>query len=113
MNSAHGYTEGADQQPQEDNTPGIFCSCGGNALNVEFGTKAFHMLGVTGCLRKEATADLIPVHFRTENGVKVCDVKGITITEYTLYNQRLYAFRGGVWSLPKDESSINSIEMND
>lgn len=89
---------------------GIFCSCGGNARNVEFGNKAFHMLGVTGCLRKEATGNLIPTNFRIENGTKVCDVNGYTITEYTLYNQRLYAFEGNVWSLPKDESSVNSIE---
>jgi hypothetical protein len=97
----------------ESRKTGIFCGCGGATLNVKFGNQEFHLLGITGCLRKEATGNLIPTNFRTENGVKVCDVNGYTITEYTLYNQRLYHFEGTVWSLPKDESSINSIEIND
>lgn len=106
--------ESSNMKTETDNfANGILCGCGGNTLNVEFGNKAYHMLGVTGCLRKEATGDLIPTNFRTENGVKVCDVRGYTITEYTLYNQRLYSLKGDVWSLPKDESSTNSIQMTD
>jgi len=41
---------------------------------------------------------------------EIKNANGITITEYTLRHQRLYHQHGnGKWSLPKDESSTNSL----
>lgn len=83
----------------------ITCSCGG-------GEGSHHLISFGNCFRKMATGDLIPTNFRIENGVNVCDVRGYTITEYTLLSQRLYAQHpDGQWSLPKSEDSINSIEV--
>lgn len=83
----------------------LTCSCGGGNLGAN------HPLGEGECYRKLATGNLIPTNFRTdERGFKVCDVNGYTITEYTLKDQRLYhQHENGEWSLPKDESSVNSL----
>lgn len=87
-------------------TEKVSCACGG--LNW------IHSLGFDKCYRKLATGDLIPTNFRLERGVNVCDVRGYTITVYTLKSQRLYHNHGeNVWSLPKDDNSVNSIQMND
>lgn len=84
----------------------VTCGCGGG--------NGLHELGIKECLRKIATGDLIPTNFRPSRGTNVCDVGGTTITVYTLKSQRLYHNHGeDVWSLPKDESSVNSIQMND
>lgn len=86
-----------------------------------------HELGEGGCCRMIASGDLEPTNFRMEVwsshiGTKhektflteVCDVNGITITKYTLTDQRGYSYNEelGVWTLPKDKSSINSIGDN-
>jgi hypothetical protein len=83
------------------------CSCGG-------GDGVDHPLGEGRCLRKIVPQHLLPTNFRKENGIDVCTVNGYTITEYTLRFQRLYAQdTDGVWSMPKDEETTISIEMND
>jgi hypothetical protein len=87
--------------------PKLTCSCGG-------GDGKDHPLGKGGCYRKLARGKLVPKNFRTINNIKACDVEGYTITEYTLLHQRCYhQHEDGRWSLPKDESSINSITMSD
>lgn len=90
----------------------LLCSCGG-------GDGAYHPLGKGGCFRMKAEEKLIPTNFRKERlvpaihkePIDVCDVNGYSISVYTLKCQRLYAQHpNGDWSLPKDESSINSLE---
>lgn len=87
-------------------TETITCGCGG--------ADGLHPLGINECYRKFAFGNLVPTNFRREKGINVCDVNGYTITVYTLRSQRLYHNHGeNIWSLPKDESSVNSIQMND
>ncbi len=83
----------------------LLCSCGGgNGVN--------HILGKGKCYRKEATGNLIPTNFRKEK-YDCCDVKGITITVFTLTQQRGYTQHpDGRWSLPKSEESIITIGEN-
>jgi hypothetical protein len=83
------------------------CSCGG-------GDGPYHPLGEGKCFRMEATGKLIPANFRMqvfEDRIEeVCTVNDYTITTWTLMNQRLYSkHENGIWSLPKDKSSVNSI----
>lgn len=81
------------------------CGCGGD--------KFPHIISEGGCYRKVATGSLIPTNFRVEDGVAVCTVNGNTITEFTLFNQRLYHNHpDGSWTLPKSEESIISIGDN-
>lgn len=84
----------------------LTCTCGGD-------TKP-HNIGDEKCYRKIATGDLIPTNFRTDDrGYQVCDVRGHTITQYTLTNQRsYYRHEDGRWSLPKNEDSVNSMEVD-
>lgn len=92
----------------------LLCSCGGDHLGPN------HILGQKNCYRKEATGNLIPTNFRKEKLIDswieaydCCDVKGVTITEHTLTQQRGYAKHpDGRWSLPKSEESIISIGEN-
>lgn len=90
----------------------LLCSCGG-------GERANHQLGKDGCFRMKAVGKLIPINFRKERlipsvhkqPINVCDINGYSISVYTLKHQRLYAeIADGIWSLPKDKSSINSLE---
>lgn len=90
------------------------CSCG-------YGIGANHVISEGDCCRKEAIGDLVPTNFRMERlvpeihkePIKVCDIKGYTISVYTLTDQRLYAQHGtNRWSLPKSEDSVNSIEVD-
>jgi len=82
----------------------LTCSCGGEGPN--------HILGEGKCFRKLATGNLIPKNFRKVNGIEMCDVNDDTITVYTLKQQRMYSqYETGEWSLLKDESSTNSLEV--
>jgi len=92
-----------------------FCGCGHGIATHPYknlqGLRV-HELGKGNCCRKLATGSLIPSNFRIVNGMKVCDVNGYTITEYTLFEQRLYSkHEDGSWSLPKDEKSVNSLDI--
>jgi len=86
------------------------CSCG-------CGYGPDHPLSEGKCYRKLATEDLIPINFRQKKNrfnkyIDVCDVNGQTITVYTLKHQRMYAQnKDGTWTLPKDESSLNSLDF--
>lgn len=86
-----------------------------------------HVLGEGTCCRVIATGKLIPKNFRLEvwttlAGTKhektflteVCDVDDVTITKYTLTDQRGYNYdkETDTWSHPKHKSSINSIGDN-
>lgn len=80
------------------------CNCGGGDKN--------HIISEGKCYRKEAVGELIPINFRTVNNMKMCDVNGYSITEFTLYNQRLYhQHEDGRWSLTKSGSK-NTIDFN-
>lgn len=80
-----------------------FCSCG-------CGLDPKHELGTKECFRKIAVGNLIPVNFRYRGMIDICTVNGATITVFTLKQQRGYSkHESGRWSLPKDESSINSL----
>ena len=103
------------------------CGCGHGKPEFVYppsGKKVLHAVGKNGCARKIADGNLVPTNFREEGGVDVCDVKGYTITSYTLRVQRGYSKHtlfllenkvveqrpeNDIWSLPKDESSINSL----
>lgn len=86
------------------------CGCG-------YGDGPQHPLGEGNCCRKLATGSLIPTNFRKDYPYEgapekfdMCDVNGYSITVYTLKNQRMYRqYSDGNWSLPKDESSTNSL----
>jgi hypothetical protein len=79
-----------------------------------------HILGEGTCCRMEAKGDDIPVRFYEADFhgdgrmIKVVDTGKETLTEYTLRNQRMYSYHeeSGVWSLPKNRGSINSIGDN-
>lgn len=87
-----------------DNIDDDSCGCG-------YGGPGVHELGVGSCCRKWATGSLIPTNFRKEKDTWYCTVNGYSITTYTLTGQRLYSLhpKSGRWSLPKDESSVNSL----
>jgi hypothetical protein len=97
------------------------CNCGGEnvseLIKVTHNPNRGHILGKGGCFRKEAVGGLVPSDFRYNEtyGYNECKVNGYYITVFTLLHQRCYSFHeeAGIWSLPKDESSVNSIEMND
>jgi hypothetical protein len=92
----------------------ITCSCGG-------GPGAHHPISENGCLRYVVTDPKeIPTNRRiskdprynsSKTPVYVWDVGGITITEYTLIYQRMYAQKeDGTWTRPKSKDSTNSLE---
>lgn len=84
----------------------LTCGCGG--------ISGSHEMGSEKCFREIAKGDLIPKNFRiNERGQEVCDVSGHTITKYTLINQRCYHLDHGIWNLPKDHSSYNSVHFGD
>lgn len=103
------------------------CGCGyGIATHPFPGLEGLrvHVLGEGSCCRTQATGDLIPTNFRMEVWThhagtehektfltEVCDVNGITITKYTLTDQRGYNYdeEFGFWSVPKNRESVNSI----
>lgn len=77
----------------------IQCYCGG-------GAPAPHELGVEKCYREIAKDKYLPIPSASGNYI----VNGHEVTEYTLVHQRLYSkHECGIWSLPKDHSSINSL----
>ncbi len=77
----------------------IQCYCGGGASTP-------HKLGIEGCYREIAKGKCLPIPL--ENGNYI--VEGYEVTEYTLLHQRLYAkHECGIWSIPKDHSSVNSL----
>src|SRR5438105_2517646 len=105
----------------------IMCGCGHGIPAYSYkdleGLRV-HILGEGTCCRKIATGSLVPENFRMEVWTtlagtehektfltEVCDVNGITITKFTLTNQRGYNLNEetGLWSLPKSEESVNSI----
>jgi len=73
----------------------IYCHCGG--------VMGKHVIGEGDCYRE-----------RVENIPKPIGnkwlVEGQLITEFTLLEQRMYAYHGNnVWSRPKDHSSTNTL----
>jgi hypothetical protein len=91
----------------------MFCNCGyGDGIN--------HPLGEGDCCRKIVPMELLPSNFRVtkpsdeySDSYACCDVRGTTITEYTLRYQRGYALHpNGKWSMPKSGDSTNSLECD-
>lgn len=100
-----------------------FCGCGYGKPTHKYGDLEglrVHVLGEGTCCRMEAVGDDAPVRFyeadfhRNGELVKMVDTGRETLTEYTFRNQRLYSFHkeSGIWSLPKNRGSINSIGDN-
>jgi hypothetical protein len=94
-----------------------FCGCGYGVATHPFedmeGLRV-HELGEGTCCRMITTGSLIPTDFRmqvyNDRIEEVCTVNGQTITTWTLRNQRLYTKHdNGVWSLPKNKESTNSL----
>lgn len=86
------------------------CNLGDNECACGYGEPYIHELGAGNCSRKLATGLLVPTNFRKENGIWWCTVKCCPVMVGTLINQRMYCLhKSGKWSLPKDESSINSL----
>jgi hypothetical protein len=92
----------------------IVCSCGG-------GNGAYHPIAKDGCFRYHVTnKNEIPTNRRRwynpdwwKEPVWVWDIGNQWITEYTLYNQRMYAQdENGNWTRPKSKESINSLVGN-
>ena len=70
----------------------ILCSCGGGGG----GGGAYHVVGVGGCFRYHITDEKdIPRNrrlFQSPNGLNwIWDVGDHSVTEYTLFHQRLYS----------------------
>lgn len=91
----------------------VLCSCG-------YGDGANHPVGVGNCARYHVTDPKeIPRNRRQiynpdwfGDNVWIWDIDDYWITEYTLFNQRLYAQdSNGNWTRPKDKDSVNSIEV--
>lgn len=108
----------------------LMCGCGYGIATHPFrelkGLRV-HVLGEGSCCRMIAQGNLVPKNFRLEVWThnigtehettfltEVCDVDGITITKYTLTDQRNYSYSEefDVWTLPKSRESINSIGDN-
>lgn len=103
----------------------ILCSCGHGRHSIEFyepghpnhGEIICHEVEKDGCCRKIVPSHLIPTNFRKEQlfvnwpkeGYECCDANGVTITVYTLTQQRGYSNRNGTWTMPKSEDSIDSL----
>ena len=90
----------------------VVCSCGG-------GQGANHPVGVGGCFRYHVTDENeIPKNRRRwynpewwEEPVWIWDIGDHWVTEYTLFNQRLYSKdKNGNWTRPKSKDSVNSLE---
>lgn len=90
----------------------VYCSCGG-------GDGANHPVGEGSCLRYLVTdPNEIPTNRRLwynpdwwKDSIWVWDIGDGWVTEYTLYNQRLYAQdENGNWTRPKSKESVNSLE---
>lgn len=90
----------------------VVCSCGG-------GNGAYHPVGVGECFRYHVTDENeIPKNRRRwynpewwEEPVWIWDIGDHWVTEYTLFNQRLYAQdENGNWTRPKSKDSVNSLE---
>ena len=81
---------------------GFLCYCGGIEAAVP---GEGHVVGEGNCYR-----EVVPIG---ERPVKVGDnawlVNGHTITDTTLFQQRLYAFEHDVWTRPKDHESTISL----
>ena len=94
------------------NKKNIVCSCGGaNGAN--------HPVSENGCFRYHVTDENeIPKNRRqwkesnsSKDPVWIWDIGESWVTEYTLYNQRLYSKdKNGNWTRPKSKDSINSLE---
>lgn len=90
----------------------ITCSCGGN-------DKRNHPVGENGCFRYHVTdPNEIPRNrrkinldsFKKPTFIWVWDIGDNWVTEYTLFNQRMYAQdENGNWTRPKSKDSINSL----
>lgn len=90
----------------------ILCSCGG-------GNGAFHPVAEHGCFRYHVTdSNEIPRNRRRiynpewfKESVWIWDINDYWITEYTLFQQRMYAQDdNGNWTRPKTKESINSLK---
>lgn len=90
----------------------VICNCGG-------GEGVNHTVGEGGCYRYHVTDPKEIPHSRKriynpewwDEPVWIWTIDDYFITEYTLFNQRLYAQdENGNWTRPKDKDSVNSIE---
>lgn len=88
------------------------CNCG-------YGDGENHTIGEGSCARFIVTDPKeIPTNRRQiynpdwfPDNVWVWDIDNYFITEYTLFNQRLYhQHENGLWSRPKSRDSVNSVE---
>jgi len=104
-------------------TKNTFCGCGHGKATHTYGDLEglrVHILSEGSCCRMEAVGEDAPVRFYESdfhgNGgmVKMVDTGRETMTEYTFLNQRMYSYHKetGIWSLPKNRGSINSIGDN-
>ena len=100
-----------------------FCGCGyGKATHPWKGQEGLrvHVLDEDGCCRMVAVGGYAPTRFYEcdfhddGNMIKMVATGRGSMTEYTFRHQRMYAYHeeSGVWSLPKDKGSINSIGDN-
>lgn len=90
----------------------LTCGCGGE--------NGLHQLGTKKCFRYLVTEEkelpknkrLAPDGMFKDNNVFIWDIGDHWVTDYTLFNQRMYAKHGDKWSRPKSKDSVNSIEFN-
>lgn len=90
----------------------IICGCGG--LNE------IHEVGIEKCFRYHVTSENeLPKNKRLalegmfDEAVYIWDIGNYRITDYTLFNQRMYTVdENGNWTRPKSKDSINSIDFN-
>jgi len=91
----------------------VRCGCGGE--------DGIHPCGIGGCLRYVVTdPNEIPhnrrYHYNPAGGwdepVWIWDIGDSFVTEYTLFQQRLYSYdeKTGQWTRPKSKYSVNSIK---
>lgn len=92
--------------------PVVVCSCGG-------GNGAYHPIAENGCFRYHVTDPKeIPTNRRRiynpewfKEPVFIWDIGDHWVTEYTLFQQRMYAQdENGNWTRPKSKESRNSLE---
>ncbi len=90
----------------------LTCGCG-------YGDGAHHPLGEGKCCRYHVTEEneipknrrLVDKEFGFTKPVWIWDIADYWITEYTLFEQRLYSQdENGNWSRPKSKDSVNSLE---
>jgi len=100
------------QTGQSYTSQNVMCGCGG-------GNGANHPVGVGSCLRYHVTDPKeIPANRRKiynpewfKEPVFIWDIDDHWVTEYTLFQQRMYAQdENGNWTRPKSKESINSLE---